>query len=88
MITIAELATTAGTTPEKFARFAGALTDHDPRTGRLPQRWAGQGLDATFTPDEADGLLAEWDRAATYAEAVAYGNPDPEAAEVAERYRP
>lgn len=89
VITVAELATTAGTTPEKFARFAGAFTENDPRTGRLPKRWAGQGVDATFTRDEADELLAEWDRHATSAEGLAYLTPDdPEAVEVAERYRP
>jgi hypothetical protein len=70
--TASELATTVGLppTPEgaaRFARFAGAyrLASDYTQVGQIPPRWAGQGADATFTRDEADMLLAEWDRTAT-----------------------
>jgi hypothetical protein len=65
VITVVELAARLqmSDAPEKVASFAGCLTAHDPRTGRLPKRWAGQGMAATFTPAEADELAAEWYRA-------------------------
>jgi prevent-host-death family protein len=106
MITVAELAAAVGmsSAPEKVARFAGAFTEHDPRTGRLPKRWYGQGMDATFTRDEADQIIADWDQAAGAVEAgliepvveagagldLAAANRRHEAAvaEVQERYRP
>ena len=64
-ITIADLAAMIGhadATPESVGRFVGALEVHDPRTGRLPKPWSGQGMGATFTEDEAEGLVAEWYR--------------------------
>lgn len=66
VVTIAELAAEIGdriATPERVARFAGCLSEYDPRTGRLPKPWYGKGMGATFTRDEADDLLAEWARA-------------------------
>jgi predicted DNA-binding transcriptional regulator AlpA len=66
VVTIAELAAEIGdgiTTPERVARFAGCLSEYDPRTGQLPKPWYGKGMGATFTRDEADDLLAEWARA-------------------------
>lgn len=77
---------------ERVARFAGAFTapSEYTRTGRIPPRWAGQGMDAIFTPAEADDLDAEWHRAARRVEADAtlpyLGGHDDE--EVAGRYRP
>ncbi|MGC4886646.1 hypothetical protein [Micromonospora sp. DT227] len=90
MITITDLAAELGMSsdPEKVALFVGAFAENDTRTGRLAKRWAGQGMEATFTRDEADELIAEWDRHATYAEAVAYLSGDPEDVAVAERYQP
>lgn len=96
MITLAQLADELGLTAadaEKVARFAGAFEQHDPRTGRLPKRWAGQGMFATFSRDEADELIAEWHRAAAMVEAGAIlpyiNEAETEAArqELAERYR-
>lgn len=88
-VTVADIATELGDPglAEKLARFAGAFEQHDPRTGRLPKRWQGQGLDARFTRDEADELIAEWHRGAAHAEGVLYLNPDdPDAQELASRY--
>lgn len=85
----AELALPAGAA-EKVARFAGAFETHDPRTGRLPKPWNGQGLGAVFTRAEADVLVGEWYREARGAETLSYLSygQDPEAEEIAERYRP
>jgi prevent-host-death family protein len=91
MVNIYELAAQVqmANAPEKVARFAGCFTEHDPRTGRLPLPGQGQGMDATFTREEADRLAAEWDRHARNAEGLEYLAPgDPEFTEVAERYRP
>jgi prevent-host-death family protein len=90
VITVVDIATELGSPSlaEKFARFAGAFEIHDPRTGRLPKRWNGQGMAATFTRDEADALIAEWDRSAAHAEGMAYLLPgDADAAEIADRYQ-
>jgi antitoxin (DNA-binding transcriptional repressor) of toxin-antitoxin stability system len=72
VITVAELATTVGlpSSPdgaERFARFAGAyrVASDYTKVGQIPPRWAGQGTNALFTRDEADTLLADWDRTAT-----------------------
>lgn len=75
---------------EKVARFAGALTPHDPRTGRIPQPWTGKGLDHRLTHTQADKLAAEWTRESTSAERLSwYGyGQNPEAEEIADRYRP
>lgn len=91
MITVAELAHAAGmsSAPEKIARYAGCFTPHDPRTGQLPKRWAGQGMDATFTRAEADQIIADWNRDATHAAGAEYLAPgDPEFTEIADRYQP
>lgn len=93
LLTWADLAATLGLpreAAEKVARFAGALTPHDPRTGRIPQPWAGQGMGYLLTRDQADELAAEWGRAAREAEGLSlltYGR-DPEIEEIADRYRP
>lgn len=93
VITIAEL-TAALNLPasarERVARFTGAYSDPDDyaKTGRLAPRWIGQGMAATFTRDEAEGLIAEWVRAATRAEGIAFLSNDAEAEAIAERYRP
>ena len=104
MITVAELAAAVGmsSAPEKVARFAGCFTPHDPRTGQLPKPWNGAGMGATFTREQADQIIADWQEAADAAEAGAIlpviepGLPADEAvrrhdaavAEVRERYRP
>lgn len=50
---------------EEVARFAGALTPHDPRTGRIPKPWTGKGMDHRIARSEAEDLAAEWHRAKT-----------------------
>lgn len=90
-ITVTELARRVGMSaaPEKVARYAGAFTAHDPRTGQLPKRWNGQGMAAMFTETEATQLEADWNRDATHAEGLLYFNPDDEEyREIADRYRP
>ncbi|MET0426299.1 MAG: type II toxin-antitoxin system Phd/YefM family antitoxin [Actinoplanes sp.] len=90
-VTLLELAARLGMSaaPEKVARFAGAFTEHDPRTGRLPQPWAGQGLNARFTPAQADQIEHDWYQEADNAERLVYLVPgDPDFAELASRYRP
>lgn len=91
MMTVAELAAAVdmSSAPEKVARYVGAFTEHDPRTGTLPKRWNGKGMDATFTSAEAAQLIASWTKDATHAERMAFLLPDDaEHAEIAERYRP
>jgi prevent-host-death family protein len=91
MITMAELAAQVGmsSAPEKVAAFVGALTEHDPRTGQLAKRWAGQGMDATFTREEADAIVADWNAHWRSAEILEYvSSEDAEAVEIADRYRP
>lgn len=91
MLTVTGLAAHLGmsSAPEKVARFAGAFEEHDPRTGRLPKPWAGQGMAALFTREQADELTAEWNRNATSAERLADWAPDePEFVEIADRYQP
>jgi prevent-host-death family protein len=90
MLTITDLAIELGMTraPERVARYAGAFTEHDPRTGQLPKPWNGKGMDATFTRDQADQIIADWHRDAAHAEGMEFLLPDdPEAAEVVSRYR-
>lgn len=90
-VTVTELARRVGMAqaPEKVARWVGAFTEHDPRTGQLPKRWNGQGMQATFTEAEATQLEAEWNRDAAYAEGLEYLAPDDEEGrELADRYRP
>lgn len=88
--TVADLAMSVGMSrnPERVARWAGCFIEHDPRTGRLPKPWWGQGMGATFSQTQLDQLTAEWHEDATLAEGMAIDNPDPVAAEVVERYRP
>ncbi len=81
VITIAELTAELNlpaTATERVARFAGAFTTPDLRTGRIPKPWAGKGMGATFTRDEADDLIAEWHRiAAEYETQAAMGGSGP-----------
>lgn len=106
MVTVAELAAAVGMSdaPETIAAYAGAFIEPDSRTGRLPKRWYGQGMEATFTRAEADQIEADWRRDSEAAQAgqiypivepdagldLAAANRRHEAAvaEVAERYRP
>jgi prevent-host-death family protein len=91
MLGVAELAAAVlmSSSPEKVARWAGCFTPHDPRTGRLPKPWYGQGMDATFTREQIEQLRAEWHRDAAHMEGMEFLLPDDaEVAEVAERYRP
>jgi DNA-binding XRE family transcriptional regulator len=99
MITIAELAVSLGlpaSAQERVARFADAFTDPADyaKTGRVAPRWAGQGLDATFTHDEAEEIEAEWHRTATAIEAGAIlpyineAETEADLKEIAERYQP
>lgn len=92
MITMAELAAhnDMSRNVRKFAGMIGALTEHDPRTGQLPKRWTGQGMDVLFTHAEADEITAEW-RAGRHSAEIAWEDnvtDDPEVDEVVERYRP
>jgi predicted DNA-binding transcriptional regulator AlpA len=93
MATIADLTLAVGMPAgarETVARFTGAFITPDDyaKTGRLAPRWAGQGMDATFTRAEADELEAEWRRTATSTERIAYLSGDAEDDAIAERYRP
>lgn len=95
VITIADLTTALGlpaTKRETVARFAGAFTAPEvyAKTGRIAPRWAGQGMDAAFTEDEAGELENEWRRAAAHTDGVSYltYGQDPEVEEIADRYRP
>lgn len=80
---------------ERVARFAGAFRDpaDAAKTGRLPKRWEGQGMAATFTRDEAEELVAEWHRAAAAVEAgatlpcVNEAETEADRAELASRYQ-
>jgi predicted DNA-binding transcriptional regulator AlpA len=98
-VSLADLTTDLGlptSARERVARFAGAFTTPDEyvSTGRIAPRWAGHGMAATFTRDEADALKAEWHRAAALIEAGAilpYINDAETAAdldELRERYQP
>lgn len=94
LMTVADLAAAFGlpaSEGRRAARFAGAFRDRDEytRTGRVPPRWAGLGLDATFTRGEIAALTAEWNRSATSAERVSHlsGGKDPEIEEIAAQYR-
>lgn len=65
MVTIADITAELllpASDAERVARFVGALEQHDPRTGRIPHAWTGQGMDATFSRSDADRLIAEWYR--------------------------
>lgn len=79
---------------ERVARNAGALTPHDPRTGRIPQPWTGQGMGCLLTRAQAEEIAAGWHRAAASVEAGAIvpiinDAETPESlAELASRYRP
>lgn len=92
MLTVIDLTRELGlpaTAADKVARFVGAFEIHDPRTGRLPKRWAGLGMDATFTRDEAEDLIDQWHRSAASAEGLACLLPgDPDAKAISSRYRP
>lgn len=91
MLTLTDLAAALdmARSPEKVARWAGCLTPVDPRTGRIPEPWHGKGMGARFTRAEADQLIAQWNHDSTDAERVEYlSNEDPEAVEIADRYRP
>lgn len=94
LLTWGDLAVRVGlprdTGAEKTARFAGALTAHDPRTGRTPKPWTGKGIDYRLTRAQADELAAEWGRMADDAERLSYlsDGRDPEVEEIADRYRP
>jgi hypothetical protein len=68
LITIAGLTVELGlpaSDEERVARFTGALDVHDPRTGRIPQPWTGQGMAAVFTREQADQLVVAWHGAPT-----------------------
>lgn len=92
MVTLAELTLDLGLPPSDVGhvgRWVGTFEPHDPRTGRLSKPWTGTGMAATFSRDEADQLIAEWNLNAMSAERVrwlTYGT-DTEANELAERYR-
>lgn len=90
-VTLADLAASLDMTsePEKVARYVGAFTEPDARTGRIAKPWHGKGMAATFTRAEADQIMAEWDRDAMSADRLVFLNPgDAEAVEVAERHHP